>query len=164
MSALRVARAATDRPKVLKFEGCYHGHTDAMLVQAGSGLADGRAAASSAGVTEGTFADTLVVPLDDDAALDRVFARSGHDIAAVIVEPLPANYGLLPQRPEWVKGLAARCRHAGALLILDEVISGFPGRRRRHGRSGSASNRIWSATAKSSAEDSPSRRTPDAAS
>jgi glutamate-1-semialdehyde 2,1-aminomutase len=125
MSALRVARAATNRSKILKFEGCYHGHTDAMLVQAGSGLADGRAAASSAGVTEGTFADTLVVPLDDDAALDRVFARSGRDIAAVIVEPLPANYGLLPQRPEWVKGLAARCRDAGALLILDEVISGF---------------------------------------
>jgi glutamate-1-semialdehyde 2,1-aminomutase len=125
MSALRVARAATGRSKILKFEGCYHGHTDAMLVQAGSGLADGRAAASSAGVTEGTFADTLVVPLDDDAALDRVFARSGHEIAAVIVEPLPANYGLLPQRPEWVKGLAARCREAGALLILDEVISGF---------------------------------------
>jgi glutamate-1-semialdehyde 2,1-aminomutase len=125
MSALRVARAATGRSKILKFEGCYHGHTDAMLVQAGSGLADGRAAASSAGVTEGTFADTLVVPLDDDAALDRVFARSGHEIAAVIVEPLPANYGLLPQRPEWVKGLASRCREAGALLILDEVISGF---------------------------------------
>lgn len=125
MSALRVARAATGRNKILKFEGCYHGHTDAMLVRAGSGLADGRAAASSAGVTPGTFADTLVVPLDDDAALDRVFEHDGRDIAAVIVEPLPANYGLLPQRPEWVKGLAARCREAGALLILDEVISGF---------------------------------------
>jgi glutamate-1-semialdehyde 2,1-aminomutase len=125
MSALRVARAATGRSKILKFEGCYHGHTDAMLVQAGSGLADGRAAASSAGVTEGTLADTLVVPLDDDAALDRVFAHSGRDIAAVIVEPLPANYGLLPQRPEWVTGLAERCRGVGALLILDEVISGF---------------------------------------
>src|ERR1022692_3250347 len=117
MSALRVARGATGRSKILKFEGCYHGPTDSMLVRAGSGLADGRAAASSAGVTEGTFADTLVVPLDDDAALDRVFERSGRDLAAVIVEPLPANYGLLPQRPEWVKGLATRCHQAGALLI-----------------------------------------------
>jgi len=125
MSALRVARAATGRSKILKFEGCYHGHTDAMLVQAGSGLAAGRAAASSAGVTEGTFADTLVVPLDDDAALDAVFAASSSELAAVIVEPVPANYGLLPQRVEWLTGLADRCRRAGALLILDEVISGF---------------------------------------
>jgi glutamate-1-semialdehyde 2,1-aminomutase len=124
MSALRVARAATDRPKILKFEGCYHGHTDAMLVRAGSGLA-GATAASSAGVTPGTFSDTLVVPLDDDAALDAVFAAEGKHIAAVIVEPLPANYGLLPQRREWLIGLAERCKHAGALLILDEVISGF---------------------------------------
>jgi glutamate-1-semialdehyde 2,1-aminomutase len=124
MSALRVARAATDRPKILKFEGCYHGHTDAMLVRAGSGLA-GATAASSAGVTPGTFGDTLVVPLDDDAALDAVFAAEGQHIAAVIVEPLPANYGLLPQRREWLLGLAERCKHAGALLILDEVISGF---------------------------------------
>lgn len=124
MSALRVARAATNRPKILKFEGCYHGHTDAMLVRAGSGLA-GATAASSAGVTPGTFGDTLVVPLDDDEALDAVFAAEGRHIAAVIVEPLPANYGLLPQRREWLVGLAARCKHAGALLILDEVISGF---------------------------------------
>lgn len=124
MSALRVARAATDRPRILKFEGCYHGHTDAMLVRAGSGLA-GAVAASSAGVTPGTFSDTLVVPLDDDDALDRLFAAEGRHLAAVIVEPLPANYGLLPQRREWLMGLADRCRHAGALLILDEVISGF---------------------------------------
>jgi glutamate-1-semialdehyde 2,1-aminomutase len=124
MSALRVARAATDRPRILKFEGCYHGHTDAMLVRAGSGLA-GATAASSAGVTPGTFGDTLVVPLDDDDALDRMFAAEGKQLAAVIVEPLPANYGLLPQRREWLLGLAERCKHAGALLILDEVISGF---------------------------------------
>jgi glutamate-1-semialdehyde 2,1-aminomutase len=124
MSALRVARAATDRPRILKFEGCYHGHTDAMLVKAGSGLA-GATAASSAGVTPGTAADTLVVPLDDDDSLDRVFAAEGRHLAAVIVEPLPANYGLLPQRREWLLGLADRCKHAGALLILDEVISGF---------------------------------------
>jgi glutamate-1-semialdehyde 2,1-aminomutase len=124
MSALRVARAATDRPKILKLEGCYHGHTDSMLVKAGSGLA-GAVAASSAGVTPGTSGDTLVVPLDDEDALDRVFAAEHQHIAAAIVEPLPANYGLLPQRREWLLGLAERCRHAGALLILDEVISGF---------------------------------------
>jgi glutamate-1-semialdehyde 2,1-aminomutase len=124
MSALRVARAATGRSRIVKFDGCYHGHTDAMLVKAGSGLA-GRVAASSAGVPDGTFADTLVVPLDDDAALDRIFDEQGLSIAAVIVEPLPANYGLLPQRLAWLQGLARRCKASGALLMLDEVISGF---------------------------------------
>jgi glutamate-1-semialdehyde 2,1-aminomutase len=124
MSALRVARGATGRSRILKFDGCYHGHTDAMLVKAGSGLA-GRVAASSAGVPDGTFADTIVAPLDDDAALDRIFEEQGKTIAAVIVEPLPANYGLLPQRPQWLRDLAGRAKAAGALLILDEVISGF---------------------------------------
>jgi glutamate-1-semialdehyde 2,1-aminomutase len=124
MSALRVARAATGRSAILKFEGCYHGHADAMLVQAGSGLA-GRVAASSAGVPDGVLGDTVVVPLDDDDALDRAFASDGARIAAVIVEPLPANYGLLPQRDAWLQQIAERCRASGALLILDEVISGF---------------------------------------
>ncbi|HUL73410.1 MAG TPA: glutamate-1-semialdehyde 2,1-aminomutase [Vicinamibacterales bacterium] len=124
MSALRVARAATSRSAILKFEGCYHGHTDAMLVQAGSGLA-GRVAASSAGVPDGILHDTIVAPLDDDDALDRSFERDGSRIAAVIVEPLPANYGLLPQRDAWLRRVAERARASGALLILDEVISGF---------------------------------------
>jgi len=124
MSAIRVARAATGRPRVLKFEGCYHGHADGMLVKAGSGLA-GPAAATSAGVPAGTVADTLVAPLDDEQALDRVFDEAGATIAAVIVEPLPANYGVLPQRCEWIDRLATRSRAAGALLIFDEVISGF---------------------------------------
>jgi glutamate-1-semialdehyde 2,1-aminomutase len=132
MTALRIARAATGRDRILKFEGCYHGHTDAMLVKAGSGLA-GVVAASSAGVPAGIIGDTLVVPLDDDLALDAVFEREGDRIAAVIVEPLPANYGLLPQREAWLDGVAARCRRHGALLILDEVISGF-----RVGRGGMA--------------------------
>ena len=132
MSALRVARAATGRSRILKFEGCYHGHTDAMLVQAGSGLA-GRVAASSAGVPDGILGDTLVVPLDDEGSLDRVFDEAGATIAAVIVEPLPANYGLLPQRTEWLARVAARCKASGALLVLDEVISGF-----RVGRGGMA--------------------------
>src|SRR5204863_711179 len=108
MSALRIARAATGRPRILKFEGCYHGHTDAMLVQAGSGLA-GATAASSAGVPDGILGDTLVAVLDDDDALDHAFATEGPSIAAVIVEPLPANYGLLPQRTEWLARVAQHC-------------------------------------------------------
>ena len=124
MSALRVARAATGRTRIVKFEGCYHGHADGMLVKAGSGLA-GPTAASSAGVPPATAAETRVLPLDDDAAMDRLFDAEGREIAAAIVEPLPANYGLLPQRAEWLRRLEARCRDAGALLILDEVISGF---------------------------------------
>jgi glutamate-1-semialdehyde 2,1-aminomutase len=124
MSAIRIARAATGRPKIVKFEGCYHGHADAMLVKAGSGLA-GRTAASSAGITDGTLTDTLVLPLDQDAPLELLFDTAGSSIAAVIIEPLPANYGLLPQRDAWLRDVAARAKKAGALLILDEVISGF---------------------------------------
>ena len=124
MSALRVARGATGRDRVLKFEGCYHGHADSMLVKSGSGLA-GQAVTSSAGVTSTVAADTLVAQLDDDDGLDRVFAAHGASLAAAIIEPLPANYGLLPQREAFLRSLAERCRAAGTLLILDEVISGF---------------------------------------
>jgi glutamate-1-semialdehyde 2,1-aminomutase len=124
MSALRVARAATGRKKILKFDGCYHGHVDSLLVQAGSGLA-GEASSSSAGVSPETAAHTLVVPLDDEAKLEEVFTREGQNIAAVIIEPLPANYGLLPQRQEFLKKLAEVARRHGSLLIFDEVISGF---------------------------------------
>jgi glutamate-1-semialdehyde 2,1-aminomutase len=124
MSALRVARAATGRSRILKFEGCYHGHADGLLVRAGSGLA-GRIAASSGGLPEGTLAHTLVVPLDDEAAVDEAFGAAEGDLAAVILEPVPANYGLLPQRAEWLAHIDRRCRDAGALLILDEVITGF---------------------------------------
>ncbi len=124
MSALRVARAATGRSRVLKFEGCYHGHADGLLVRAGSGLA-GRIAASSAGLPEGTLHHTIVVPLDDDDAVDDAFAAADGDLAVVIVEAVPANYGLLPQRHEWLARLAARTRDAGALFVLDEVITGF---------------------------------------
>lgn len=124
MSALRVARAVTGRSHIVKFDGCYHGHADGMLVKAGSGLAGG-AVASSAGVSAAVADETVVVTLDDDAALDRTFDARGGQIAAAIVEPLPANYGLLPQREEWLRHLEARSRQAGALLIFDEVISGF---------------------------------------
>lgn len=124
MSALRVARGATGRDKILKFDGCYHGHTDAMLIRSGSGLAEATEP-DSAGLDRATLAGTVVAPLNDEAALDAVFARHGSGIAAAIIEPLPANYGLLPQRREYLAQLAKLCRQHGALLIFDEVISGF---------------------------------------
>jgi glutamate-1-semialdehyde 2,1-aminomutase len=124
MSALRVARAATGRSTIVKFEGCYHGHADGLLVRAGSGLA-GRTAASSAGIPPGTLSHTRVVPLDDEAAFDAVLDEARDDLAAVIVEPVPANYGLLPQRDEWLRHIAARTRARGGLFIADEVITGF---------------------------------------
>jgi glutamate-1-semialdehyde 2,1-aminomutase len=124
MSALRVARAATGRHKILKFEGCYHGHVDSLLVKAGSGLA-GISASSSAGISAEVAALTLVTPLDDEEKLAEVFHNHGHEIAAVIIEPLPANYGLLVQRPEFLQKVAALCKANNSLLIFDEVISGF---------------------------------------
>ncbi len=124
MSALRVARGATKRDVVLKFDGCYHGHTDAMLIRSGSGLAEATEP-DSAGLNKDTLGGTLVAPLDDEAALGAIFAKHGSTIACAIIEPLPANYGLLPQRLEFLKTLAALCRKHGALLLLDEVISGF---------------------------------------
>jgi glutamate-1-semialdehyde 2,1-aminomutase len=124
MSALRVARAATGRAKILKFEGCYHGHADSMLLRSGSGLAEAPLP-DSAGLAPDVLLHTLVAPLDDEAALESLFARHGREIAAVIIEPLPANYGLLPQRPEFLRAVARIAHAHGALLIFDEVISGF---------------------------------------
>ena len=124
MSALRVARAGTRRSKILKFEGCYHGHADSMLLRAGSGLADAPEA-DSAGLPADVVNDTVVAPLDDEAALAHVFELHGKEIAAAIIEPMPANYGLLPQRTAWLQELARQCKAHGALLIFDEVISGF---------------------------------------
>src|SRR5947208_16584728 len=124
MSALRVARAATGRNQILKFEGCYHGHSDSLLVKAGSGLA-GAAASSSAGVSENVAGETLVAPLDDEEAVRKIFAEHGKDIAAVILEPLPANYGLLIQRREFIEETFRIAREHGSLVIFDEVISGF---------------------------------------
>ncbi len=124
MSALRVARAATGRDKVLKFDGCYHGHLDALLVQSGSGLA-GEASSTSAGISALTASQTLVCPLDDEAQLERIFAVHGKEIACLALEPLPANYGLLIQRKEFLEKAAAIAKAHGALLLFDEVISGF---------------------------------------
>ena len=124
MSALRVARGATGRDLILKFDGCYHGHTDAMLIRSGSGLAEATEP-DSAGLNKSTLGGTLVAPLNDEAALETVFAKYGAEIACAIIEPLPANYGLLPQRLEYLQLLQKLCRKHGALLLLDEVISGF---------------------------------------
>lgn len=124
MTALRVARAATGRDKIIKFSGCYHGHSDALLVKAGSGLTE-LPEADSRGLTKAILKDTLVAPLDDESALLEIFERNRGEIAAVIIEPLPANNGLLPQREEFLKFVSKLTREHGALLIFDEVISGF---------------------------------------
>lgn len=124
MSAIRLARGATGRDKVLKFAGCYHGHADHLLVSAGSGLVT-FGEPSSAGVPKAFTECTLVLPLDDEAALCQLFAEQGHEIAAVIIEPIPANNGLLVQRPEFLKTLRRLTRESGTVLIFDEVISGF---------------------------------------
>jgi glutamate-1-semialdehyde 2,1-aminomutase len=124
MSAIRVARAATGRDLIVKFSGCYHGHADHLLVAAGSGLATfGRP--SSAGVPAAFVAATRVLPLDDEEALRTLFAAEGDRIAAVIIEPTPANHGLLLQRRAFLQLLRATTARHGTLLIFDEVISGF---------------------------------------
>ena len=127
MSALRVARAATGRHRILKFEGCYHGHADGLLVRAGSGLAGaaGVGAATSAGVSANVAAETIVTPLDDEVALRQAFAEYGSEIAALILEPLPANYGLLIQRRSFLDEAIRLARANGCLVVFDEVISGF---------------------------------------
>jgi glutamate-1-semialdehyde 2,1-aminomutase len=124
MSAVRVARGFTGRNLVVKFEGCYHGHSDALLVQAGSGLAT-FGTASSAGVPAGTVADTVVLPLDHPDAFTRLMRERGRDVAVVLIEPVPANAGLLLQRREFLNLLRRETAAAGALLLFDEVISGF---------------------------------------
>ncbi len=124
MSAIRVARGATGRDKIVKFSGCYHGHADHLLVAAGSGLVTfGRP--SSAGVPEAFVRETIVLPLDDEQRLIDLLRRDGDKIAAVIIEPVPANNGLLLQRPEFLATLRTETERAGTLLIFDEVISGF---------------------------------------
>ena len=124
MAALRLARAATGRHKILKFDGCYHGHVDSMLVRAGSGLAD-MGVPDSAGVSAAVASETIVAPLDDLQTLENLFALHGSEIAAAIVEPIPANNGLLPHAPGFLERLAELCKKAGSLLIFDEVITGF---------------------------------------
>lgn len=124
MSALRVARAAAGRDKILKFDGCYHGHLDSLLVKSGSGLA-GEPSSDSAGISTRQMQDTLVIPLNDRKKLDQVFAEHGKEIAAVIIEPMPANYGLLKQTLEFLEYMTETAHKHGSLVIFDEVISGF---------------------------------------
>ena len=124
MSAVRLARGYTGRDMLVKFEGCYHGHVDALMVSSGSGLAT-FGIASSPGIPQDTIATTLICPLDDLDAVKYLFNQHGDDIAAVVVEPLPANNGLLIQRPEFLIGLRNICDEHGTLLVFDEVISGF---------------------------------------
>ena len=124
MSAIRLARAYTGRDLIVKFAGCYHGHADHLLVAAGSGLATfGKP--SSAGVPEAFTACTRVLPLDDESAVEALFTQEGAKIAAVIIEPVPANHGLLLQRKEFLQTLRRVTQQHGTLLIFDEVISGF---------------------------------------
>lgn len=128
MTALRLARGFTDRSKIIKFEGCYHGHSDSMLVQAGSGLltfSENVTDAGSPGVPADCVSDTVVLPLNEPELLEKAFTAYGSQIAAVIIEPLPANSGVLPQQLSFLKRLRELTLEHGALLILDEVITGF---------------------------------------
>jgi glutamate-1-semialdehyde 2,1-aminomutase len=124
MSAIRLARGYTKRDKILKFEGCYHGHVDALLVKAGSGLVT-FGETSSAGVPKAFADETIVISLNDKEALTKAFAEFKDQIAAVIIEPIPANNGLLLQEKEYLQFLRDICTQNGTLLIFDEVISGF---------------------------------------
>ena len=123
-TAVRIARASNGRRRLLKFDGCYHGHVDHLMVKAGSGVIT-QGLADSAGVPASVAADTLVIPLGDIAALERAFQEAGKDIAAAIIEPLPANNGLLQQSRAWLQKLRELTSQHGAVLIFDEVITGF---------------------------------------
>jgi len=125
MSAVRLARGATGRDLVLKFEGCYHGHSDSLLAKgAGSGVAT-FGIPGSPGVTEGAARDTLTVPYNDLDAVRAVFAERGSEIALVVVEPVAANMGVVPPEHGFLEGLRELTREHGALLLFDEVITGF---------------------------------------
>ena len=124
MSALRLARGYSGKNKVIKFEGCYHGHSDSLLVKAGSGLVT-FGASSSAGVPESFANETLVLPLNDLEALKKCIAEHKADIACAIIEPIPANNGLLLQEKTFLLALRELCTENGILLFFDEVISGF---------------------------------------
>ena len=124
MSALRVARGATGRDLIIKFEGCYHGHSDCMLVQAGSSALAG-GCPSSAGVPEGTAKDTLTAQFNDLDSVEALLLAHPDQVAAVIVEPVAANMGVVGPAPGFLQGLRALCDRHGALLIFDEVITGF---------------------------------------
>ena len=124
MSAIRLARAYTDRTKVVKFDGCYHGHSDGLLVKAGSGVAT-LGLPDSLGVPGGFARETLVATFNDVGSVERIFDRHGKSIAALIVEPVCGNMGVIPPAPAFLSSLRRITRSHGALLIFDEVITGF---------------------------------------
>ncbi len=124
MTALRLARAATGRDLVLKFTGCYHGHADAFLVAAGSGVAT-LGLPNSPGVSEAVAAQTVVLPFNDLDAVETLFAATGDDISSVFVEPVVGNSGLIPPMDGFLEGLRAVTKQYGALLVFDEVMTGF---------------------------------------
>ena len=124
MSAIRLARGYTGKSKILKFEGCYHGHVDSLMVKAGSGLAT-FGTSSSAGVPQSLAQETLVLPLNDLQGVEDVLVKYGSDIACIIIEPVPANNGLLLQDTSFLVWLRKLCDDHNVLLIFDEVISGY---------------------------------------
>ncbi|MGG1664169.1 glutamate-1-semialdehyde 2,1-aminomutase [Brevibacillus sp. NRS-1366] len=124
MSALRLARGYTKRNKIMKFEGCYHGHADSLLIKAGSGVAT-LGLPDSPGVPEGTALNTITVPYNDLESVRLAFESFGDDLAAVIVEPIGGNMGVVPPQPGFLEGLRAITEQYGSLLIFDEVMTGF---------------------------------------
>ena len=124
MLALRLARAYTKRDKIIKFAGGYHGHSDGLLVKAGSGVAT-LGIPDSPGVPSGCASDSLTAPYNDSRAVEQLFQRYPEDVAAVIVEPVAANMGVVPPQPGFLQGLRSLTAQFGTLLIFDEVITGF---------------------------------------
>lgn len=124
MSALRLARGYTGRDKIIKFEGCYHGHSDSLLIKAGSGVAT-LGLPDSPGVPKGVAENTITIPYNDLEGVKSAFERYGEDIAAIIVEPVAGNMGVVPPLPGFLEGLRAITEESGSLLIFDEVMTGF---------------------------------------
>jgi glutamate-1-semialdehyde 2,1-aminomutase len=124
MTAVRLARGFTGRDRIVKFAGSYHGHADALLAAAGSGVAT-LGLPSSPGVPAAAAADTIVCPFNDANAIDAVLERHGEDLAAILVEPVAGNMGVVPPEPGFLEALRAACDETGALLVFDEVITGF---------------------------------------